>query len=1025
MRILTAAAFTTAWLVTGATFEARFGKPGELRLHTQGAARAVVADGSLLLDMRSPTDGKHAWAETPVVFKLPLTVEWDQMTEADSPHFYRAGLFLKDAFGRLGRVGFCGKPQGNVVAFNARLVPDTQYAVGTWYRFRLEVGRDHQAKLSVRPRDAKEPVWTASGKLGTAGLLCALGFYQNQEPQLPPDAYAQDRGASRFANLRVEPDGIHEGSMETYRDPEVRGYSTREPMAFNRTMRWIKTDGAVIAYDGVPEIHLTGDKPAADWSANRGCTLKATDATASEFVRPNDLDGSDTAALRCFQWCLRQHPILTYGIQPQGGACSLEVTLPCPYVGRGIRLFKTDPSTEPVSGNLDLRPLFAQYGLSEHQYGEIGIYLDQERGGKDGESRCRVSLSLTGSGALITTVPVVRSSSEGEKGVVVSAIFAGGDGTLQRNCKVTAKCLAGRAVFKPGEDGVYTATLPTLIPGRHWVDLVAHDATSVVSATRLLVVIAKPDFPRYVPGTAGYQLPDGTAVPSLLGDLLAWVPTLNPDQPDRRVIPSAAAYEALPEPARKQVRLIKLRTLGRRQIAAMLAEQARNGCDVIRLTPNVTPHESFLDAGGHIAPYSLESLSWVLDECRQRGIRALINVFHYPYWSNGTGRFPPWRQYLDAGYRHDRSFLDPAIAPMLHEYLAELLVHLRDDPAVLGYSLTGENDQTYGPDWINALYKVVRTHDPNHVVTLEQGGGMERCSGGNPSGYDAFLPAKSGGIGYRTYYTGGLPSDAYMMLCGRFYSAHPPAFMAEVASGPGWYGGFHQTWTHPDFLTKMRDAIWMTVLRQQTICVSWSAPWTQEERLVPSLCLRAINWDQLRRQRPPTAVRLGGDLKPLLPKLGAIESELAAAGIDYDFVWDDAAAKQYAWVIDPDQPLPEIPEAVRADRPLTVSPGHSVNLLRCQEPFQMLAFVKNTASYRLGPGYGHGVKENHRQRTDAHPVVLTFANVPAGTRLTVFDVDTRKQIRKAMVKSGAQVDLGTTAHDFALVLTTTPEFLPQ
>lgn len=1003
-RTLIAAVSLLALVAQGEVRTVDFTQPDALELHTQGAGKAVVADGSLLLDLRSPTAGKHAWAVLPTAIKLPATIEWDQMVVADSPHFYRGGLFVQDAFGRLARVGVSGQPQGNHVAFDSRLLDDTRYEVGAWYRFRLEIGADHHAKLTVRPHDAEAPVWTTSGRFGTAGLLCRIGFYHNQEPDLPPDEYAQDRGAARFANLRIEAAGLREGSLDTYRDPQVRGSSTRDPMTFNRTMRWLTTEAGVLAYDAAPQVLLTGSEQAAEWSANRGCRMVTVDGQTAEFIRPNDLDGPDQAHLRCFQWALRQHPTLEYSLEPVGGAAWLEVTLPCPYLGNGIRIFRTEAATTPVKGSLDLLPLFAQFGLAEHQYGEIGLHLFQERGGPDGESRCRVRLALTGSGALLTTVPLVRSPAQP---IPIAAILAGGDGQL-RSGSVTARWDGQEVPLTAGKDGFFTAQLPPLPAGRHWIDLTSQPFTN-----RLLVVVAAPDFLHHEPGEAGYRSSDGRAVPALLGDLLAWVPMLDPDQATRRVIASTAAYETLAPEERQRVRLVKLRTLGRSQLAAMLEEHARNGFGVVRLTPNVSPHESFLDAGGHVAPYSLETLSWTLDECRQRGIRALINLFHYPYWSGGTGRFPPWRQYLDAGYRDDRSFLADATAPMLHAYLAELLVHLRDDPAVFGYSLTGENDQAYGPEWINALFGVVREHDPNHPVTLEQGGGMQSCSGGRPTGYDAFLPVASAGLGYRTYYTGGLPSDAYMMLCGRFYSTHPPAFMAEVCSGPGWYGGFYQNWSHPDFLTKARDATWMSVLRQQTVCVTWSAPWTQEERLVPSLCQQAIDWDHFTRQRPPTAVRLSGDIKPLLPRLGKIEGTLAAAGIDYDFIWEDA---DYAWVIDPSQPLGDTPFAVLADRPLAVSPGHSVNLLRSAKPFQLLAMVKNTASYQLGPGYGTGVKENHRQRTDVHPVALTFGSIPANSRLVLYDLDTRQEIQRAIVGPGTVLDLGTTPHDFALVL---------
>jgi len=159
------------------------------------------------------------------------------------------------------------------------------------------------------------------------GRLCKVGFYHNQERNRGADAFAQDRGASRFDNVRLTAAGLRLGDMTGYRDADIRSFDVREPMTFNRTMKWLGEKdglrGATLIYDAAPTVFLTGTQQAASWQCNRMCTMKPVTATTSEFVRPNDLDGADCVAVRSFQWCVKQHPVLRYRLQPRGGACWL------------------------------------------------------------------------------------------------------------------------------------------------------------------------------------------------------------------------------------------------------------------------------------------------------------------------------------------------------------------------------------------------------------------------------------------------------------------------------------------------------------------------------------------------------------------------------------------------------------------------------------------------------------------------------------------------------------------------------
>ncbi len=998
-------------------------------LHQEGRGVVRVNDGALELDLSAPVVGKTVWAEFVPWLRLPATLAWRQTIRRDSPYLYHTGLYLMDPAGGLVTIGLSGQPLNHRVQVAGETGAIARPA-GETSRFRLQIGSDRQATLTVQG-DAGEERFEVRLP-GLRGAFVRVGFFHNQPRNQGPDAYAQDRGISIIDEVRIEAAALCREDPSSYRDRDLRGMEARAPMSFNRALRWVAlpaaAGGGAIPYDATERVCLTGTDAVTDWHANRGCSMTAVAAHSSRFRRPNDLDGPDSAGIPILQWCLRQHPRLEYELTPTGGAVRLTVVLPCAYLGRGVTLFETEFASTPQRGRVDLAERLAAYRLDAHTFGEIGIYVDQERGAGGGDSTCDLTLALSGPGGLVTGPALVRTRLQAAAGITVAALVAGADGQLVKGSAVRVTGRLGERVVVFADragDGVFTGSLEGLQPGTYRVELTA-DNQAVHYGGSLEVCVSDQAFVRWSPEQPTYSAAAGEVVPTLLGDLLAWVPLLNPAGSDRRVIASPQQWQALTPAEQKAVNLVKLRTLSRAEIGAMLDAYAADGVRAIRLVPNVSPREAVLDAGGHGAPHGLETLAWTLAECRARGIRALINLFHYPYGHAGTGAYPPWKQYVENGYSGPGSFFTPETGRLLRGYLAEVLAVTRDDPAVLGYSLTGENDQACPAEWINDLFAFVREHDPNHLVTLEQGGGILQRAGGVPWSYAGFAPAKSAGVGYRTYYTGGIETDAYMMICGRAYRSNPPAFMAEVASGPGWYGAFHRTWQHPDFLTKARDAHWMAVLCQHTMSLCWSAPWAQGECAVPQRCLEQIDWRRFRREIPALALRLEAVTAVRMPRLAAWERLLASQAIDYDYAWTGAppgsASGTYETVLDaeavPD--LAGLPPTVLDRRPLTVSAGHSVSFLLSRSPFQLLALVRNSAEYRPGPGYGTGVHENHRQRTKALPLVIGLARVPEGARFKVYDVEARSCCRAGVAGPGQMVDLGTTAMDVAVLVSELP-----
>lgn len=1000
-------------------------------LHHEGAGVAAIDQGALLIDMTAPRAGKHAWAELERTLKLPLTLQWDQQIATDSPHLYLAGVWFGVPEMTLAVAGLSGQPLGNA-AHCAGARGDKALEPGRWYRLELHVGSDWEAHLRVGDRETGEQVAEFTRRLGgLVGRLCRLGFYHNQERMIGPDEYPQNRGASRFDNIRLTAAAIVPGALEDYRDAELRGFDPRAPMTFNRATRWLgEADGlrgTVLAYDAGPLLTLTGTKQAGSWHPNRLCKVQPVSDTESVFTRPNDLDGYDVAAVRTFQWCIRQRPTLEYRITPEAGRCYLSITQVCPYLGNGIELFRTEPTTGPVNGSVDLGRVFAERGLGDRQFAEIGVFVYQDRPPEGlSEGRARLSISLTGPGALVTTPQVVRTSDRAADGVDIYAVLAGPDGQLVHAPDASLRAQVGdRSIpmSELGKSGVFRCRLQGLPMGDTSVALSATDAAGNEHAATLTVTITDADdFLRWEPPVSTYQTADGRVLPCLLGDLYAWAPILDPARVGREVVVSTDRWRALSADEQAKVRLLKLRTLSREEIHAQLAAHHAAGMRVIRLAMNVTPHEAYLDAGGHVSMQGLETLQIILSECRALGMKALLNLFHYPYGSPGTGRYPPWQQYVDAGYNSPASFTDPTLRPMLKSYLSELLTVLRDDPAMMAYSLTGENDQTHGPEFINDLFGHVKACAPNQMVTQEQGGGAQSMGGGNPWGTDAYKPTHSAGLGYRTYYTAGAKSDAYFMACARAYRANPPVFCAEFASGPGWYPGFAATWTHPDFITKVRDNCWASLLCQQTMCISWSAPWTQEERTVPQACADLIDWTGFVRAKPDIAVNLRNLTPELLMRLAELESRLAALGLDCDFIWegheDVGAPSDYALVLDPqaDFDPSSVPAEILAARPVLATGDYSVSYLTNPERSALVAFVKNTAEYKLGPGYGTGVNELHRQRVRQSPLTLTLRGVKSGCRCRVYDIDLRSVVFESPCFPDLSVDLGNTNHDFAVVV---------
>ncbi|NUQ01946.1 MAG: hypothetical protein HUU35_19035, partial [Armatimonadetes bacterium] len=464
--------------------------------------------------------------------------------------------------------------------------------------------------------------------------------------------------------------------------------------------------------------------------------------------------------------------------------------------------------------------------------------------------------------------------------------------------------------------------------------------------------------------------------------------------------------------------LTKWRAMTGPELAARLDYLHGMGLRVVRLTPNTTPFESYLDAGGHVAPHGLEQLQRLLDALDARGLRALINLFHYAYGSPATGSFPPVAAYGQAGYLGLDDWGQPAAVALQRGYLAELLAAIGSDPAVLGYTLFGENDDLAGEAWLNSTAEFVRSRAARQRLVFEQGGGPQSHRDNRPDRWDVFTPARDGGVGYRTYYSEGTPVDAYANLAARWYALTQPAFLAETCSdGPGWHGRL--TWLHPDFITQLRDSLWASLLAPQAMALTWSVCLIEPERIVPTAVAERLDWQRLRRAQGLVAMRVAHPNRELLPVMAAFDQACCQAGVTYDFLPLEADPAGYGLVFDAARDRPPFDlEAVLPRAPIKVSAGNAATVLLDAESRQMAAYVRNVVEHRAGPGYGAGTQELHRQRSAPREVLVELRALPDQARLTVWDLDTREVVCEGRLGDHRRLALGRSAHDFALVAST-------
>jgi len=108
----------------------------------------------------------------------------------------------------------------------------------------------------------------------------------------------------------------------------------------------------------------------------------------------------------------------------------------------------------------------------------------------------------------------------------------------------------------------------------------------------------------------------------------------------------------------------------------------------------------------------LAELDWLIEQCRARGIRVILDVHEFPGY-----------YYIDDGLNDHSIWVDPQIQTALIEFWQTLAARYADSGDVIyGYDILNEPNEVDTATWLNLAQRIVdaiRAVDPSHAVIIE------------------------------------------------------------------------------------------------------------------------------------------------------------------------------------------------------------------------------------------------------------------------------------------------------------------
>ncbi len=433
---------------------------------------------------------------------------------------------------------------------------------------------------------------------------------------------------------------------------------------------------------------------------------------------------------------------------------------------------------------------------------------------------------------------------------------------------------------------------------------------------------------------------------------------------------------------------------------------AAYGVNCVRFGVNVDSRSIGGDQGGHADPFILAQLRRFLDLIGPLGVRAVPVLWWGHYRNFSFQGIPAYDALIE---KQADWFTNAQALELQRQYTREVVEPFRDDPRILAWEVMNETysaggDLAASVAWTNEIARTIRSVSPTHLVTTSAaeatpGPQQQWLAGADVDffNYHAYPSYPS----YDSYnkLAGDSPRElgnyvTVMSLCAGLKPR--PSILGEAGNDrmrEASYPELRQIIT--------RDCLWLAFLHGSPGGISWDAIADPREFYVLSQITRAVDWRDFEPAPAPMAVTVSNtDAK--LPNLAQYTWWSLQTGVPVTFVPPGAPAAPGQALVPGDRFAP--PEHA-PPAPASVSDGWQAASLTSRDGRVLIAYVRNV---------GDVPRINTRTRSPA-PLRLTVRPRRPGT-LAIWDLDTRQVVREVAVKGETHLDLGETAHDFAVVL---------
>jgi hypothetical protein len=801
---------------------------------------------------------------------------------------------------------------------------------------------------------------------------------------------------------------------------------------FNRAMQWAREDGAILCYENMGILPLSGERQVSAWHTGRD---NAT-SNDGEFMRwvKNSPRRRDCIVLPAFQFSLNQHPVLEIEVSDANADWQLCAALK----GRcGPPLVATPWQNGPGKARIDLASELLRREF-DWNFPEMHFAIGTWHEDPAHKSSLRFRIRMVPAPAVTGCLPVIRTAERAKtEGVPLLAVITdvGGRPVPSEQAQLEAT-LNGVPVRLSHSHGLWTGQLRDVPAGEHIVQLAS--TGSVQAAATIHVRITDGQFFTFNRGLGSVER-HGRAEGPFTGSYQGTFYFRDAGTPNERMVQGQSEWNQwnAADPGSEHMHFWE--SLKREELDERFRLLSSQGWDLLTLHQHWGAWER-LDAGGRIAPHGAEQLARYLQIASRYGLAHIQALSSGPYASPGPklnyGGTIPYSRYLEEGFQ-TQQFANPGshFDLLFHQYLDDFATLFSDETALFAMTASGEGDHFNGPMRTNDVSGVIRRIDKNHLFFAETVLELSKLPQKHSEGFKQDL------FGGRTYFAGDQGPGEYdigvyfkfLQMAGMYLAegSWPPMpaytkFHFEVLKDKN---GSPRNWTGTErYRLRLRDTLYLALVHRLPVANSWDEMFSEDEHFMIRQIRNQVRWDQPFAETPlvvlvdDNSAKTGSEGWQILC---AYERMFARMGLVYRFVPADGPSHSNAtFTIDGRQPfqLPRfesdggrLPESLKAKIPVQAGPGYATNHLWSHDGRTMLAYVYNTTNHERDYMWLCGTYHRAPQRVNLR---LRLQNFPQ-TELTVniYDLNTKTLLSAIPVQNGQiEADLGMTDHDYFLLV---------